>query len=104
MERGLNLFCVRVKLLLVHDGRLPDLCHDGTLVTYGLDDIACSGFSLCANKRGAFGDPAEGLTKVSCTADKRDFEAVFIDMVLLVRGSEDLGFIDIIYADGLEDL
>lgn len=73
-------------------------------MTYGLDDIARSGFSLCANEGGAFGDPAEGLAEVSRTADKGDFEAVFIDMVLLVRGREDLGFVDIIYADGLEDL
>ena len=104
MERGLDLFCIRVKLLLVHDARLPDLCHDGTLVAYGLDDVACSGFSLCANERGAFGDPAESLAEVSCAADKGYFESVFIDVVLLVRGRKNLGFIDIIYAYGLEDL
>ena len=95
---------IGIELLFAHHTGAPDLAHHRTLVTDGLDDIAGAGFTFGADESGAFRDAAQRFSEIPRAADEGDLEVVLVDMVLLVSGSEDLGFIDIVYADGLKDL
>ena len=70
----------------------------------GFNDIAGASFSLRANKRCTFGDPTERLAKVLRTTDERHLERVLVNVVLLVRRSQNFGFIDVVDTDGLYDL
>jgi hypothetical protein len=70
----------------------------------GFDDVASAGFALCANHGCAFGNATEGFAEVAAAADEGSFEVVLCDMVKVVGRSEDFGFIDIVDADGFEDL
>jgi hypothetical protein len=69
-----------------------------------VDDVARSGLALGADHGCAFGDAAEGLPEVAGSADKGRGEGVLVDVVDLVGGSEDLGLVDEVDAELLQDL
>lgn len=69
-----------------------------------LDHITSTSLTLGANEGGTLGDAAQRLSKVTSTANEWNFEAMFVDMVLIVCRSQDLRFVNIIDTDGLEDL
>ena len=73
-------------------------------MTHGLDDITRACLTLGADERGALGDTAESFAEVPRTADKRDLTCVFVDVVLLICGCEDLGLVDVVDSDCLKDL
>jgi hypothetical protein len=68
------------------------------------DDVAGTGFTLCADHGCTLGNTAEGFAEVAATADKGDFEGGFFDVVFVVGGGEDFRFIDVVYSDAFEDL
>jgi hypothetical protein len=69
-----------------------------------LDDVAGTSFTLCADHSGALGDAAEGLTEVAATADKGGLEIVFCDVVEVIGGGKDFRLINVVDANGFEDL
>jgi hypothetical protein len=73
-------------------------------VADGFDDVAGAGFAFCADHGGAFSDAAEGFAEAAAPADERDAERVFGHVVYGVGGREDFGFVDVVYAEGFEDL
>lgn len=100
---AVDLGCV-VELLVAEDGEGLDLADDLAHVLHGVDDVAGSGLALGANHGCAFGDAAAGLAQVACTADEGCGEGVLVDVVDLVGRGEDLGFVDEVDAERLEDL
>ena len=104
MERRLDVFCVRVELFLAHDAALANFAHDGTLVAHGLYDVARTCLTLCTDEGRTLGDSAKSLAQVACAADERHLERVLVDVVFFVRRGEDLGFVDVVNSDGLQDL
>lgn len=68
------------------------------------DDISGAGFALRPDHGCAFGDTTEGFAQVPAAADEGDLVVVFGDVVEVVGGSEDFGFIDVVNANGFEDL
>ena len=83
---------------------LGDVAEDLALVADGLDDVAGAGLALRADHRGALGDPAQRLAQVPSPAHERDRERPLVDVELLVGGREDLGLVDVVDAERLEDL
>jgi hypothetical protein len=73
-------------------------------VLNGLDDITGTGLTLSADHSGALGDAAQGLAEVAATADEGDLVAVLGDVVDIVGGGEDLGFVDVVNTNGFQDL
>ena len=69
-----------------------------------LDDVTGSGFALGADHGCAFADAAEGFAEVAAPAHEGDGEGVLLDVVRVVGGGEDFGLIDVVDADGFEDL
>jgi hypothetical protein len=69
-------------------------------MTDRFDYIAGTGFTLGANHGGTLTDTAQRLTEVAAATHKGYFKSMFIDMVLLIGGSEYLRFVDIINAQG----
>ena len=104
MERRLDVLRIRVKLLFAHDTGLANLAHDRPLVANGFDDIAGTGLTLRADNGGTFRDAAQSFAEVACTANKRNLERMLVYVVLVVSRGQDLRFIDIVNADGLQDL
>ena len=102
--RRADLLRVRVHLLFAHHARLSDLAHDRALVANCLYDVACASLTLCTDEGRTLGDSAKSLAQVACTADERHLERVLVDVVLHVCRREDFGLIDVVDADGLEDL
>lgn len=81
-----------------------DLRIDSAHVLNGLNDITGASLTLSADHSGALGDAAQGLTEVAATADEGDLVAVLGDVVDIVGGGEDLGFVDVVNANGFKDL
>jgi hypothetical protein len=73
-------------------------------VSDGLDDVAGSGFTFCADHSCAFRDAAESLAEATAAADKGNAEGVLGDMVDCVGGGQDFGFVDVVYTESFEDL
>jgi hypothetical protein len=69
-----------------------------------LDDVAGASFTLCADHSGALGDAAEGLTEVAATTDEGSLEVVLCDVVEVIGGGKDFRFINVVDANGFEDL
>lgn len=104
MERGLDLLRVRIKFLLAQDASLANLAHDRPLVPHRLYDVAGASLALCADEGRAFRDSTKRFTEVTGTAHERDFERVLVNVVLFVRRGQDLRLIDVVDANGLQDL
>src|SRR5262245_61749712 len=68
------------------------------------NDISRTGFSFCANHRRAFANPAQRFTEISSSAHKRNFELMFVDMMLFIGGRKHLAFIDEVHSEGFKEL
>jgi hypothetical protein len=73
-------------------------------VSDSLDDVASSGFAFCADHGGALRDTAQGLAETAAAADEGDLVRVLVDVVDCVSGGQDFGLVDVVYAEGFEDL
>lgn len=104
MEWSLDLLGIRIELFLGHDTGSSNLAHDGTLVSDGFNHISRTGLTLCSDKGGTLGNTTESLSQIPGSADEWHLEGVLVYVVLLVRGSQYLGFVDIINTNLLEDL
>ena len=83
---------------------MRDLGVDGAHVVDRLDDITGAGFTLGADHGGAFADAAEGFAEVTAPTHEWDGEGVLLDVVGVVGGGEDFGLVNVVDADGFEDL
>lgn len=70
----------------------------------GLYDVACSCLALCPDHSSALGYTTQGLAQVAAAADEGDAKGVLLDVVGVVRWGKDFGLVDVVYADGFEDL
>jgi hypothetical protein len=70
----------------------------------GFDDVAGAGFAFCADHGCTFGNAAQGFAEAAAAADEGDAEGVFGDVVDCISGGEDFGLVDVVYAEGFEDL
>src|SRR5262245_43537073 len=70
----------------------------------GLHDISSTCFTFGTDESGTFGNSTECFAKVTSTTDKRYFEIVFVDMVLLICRSEHFRFINVIDSNSLQNL
>src|SRR6202171_4107912 len=93
-----------VKLLFGHPVETADLAADGAHVPHRLHHVAGAGFAFGADHRGPLIDAPQRLAEVARAANKWDFELPLVYVVFLVSRSQDLGFIDEIDADGLQQL
>src|SRR5438876_5467155 len=104
VERDAELSGLLAQLRFVETGERFDARRDLADVANGLDDVAGAGLALAADHRRAFVDPAERLAEITRAAYERHVELLLVDVVLLVRRREDLALVDVVDADGLEDL
>lgn len=77
---------------------------DGAHVLDGLDDVAGAGLTLGADHGSALRDAAQGLAQVAAAADEGGLEVVLGDVVEVIGGGEDFGLVDVVDANGFEDL
>jgi len=73
-------------------------------VTHGLDDVSGARLALATDHRRAFVDAAQGLTEVARAANERHLEVVLLDVELLVGRREYLALVDVVDAEGFQDL
>lgn len=99
-----NLATESTQLGLRHGSSAGDLLVDGLHVTDSLDNITSTGFTLCADHGSTLGDTAQGLSEITAAADKGSLELVLLDVVDGVGGGKDLGLVDVVDANGLENL
>ncbi len=71
---------------------------------YRVDHVAGAGLALGADHGRAFGDAAQRLAQVARAADERRLEGVLVHVVLFVGGGQDLGFVDVVHAELLQNL
>ena len=69
-----------------------------------VDDVAGAGLALGADHRGALGDAPQRLTQVRAAADERHRELPLVDVMLEVGGRQDLGLVDVVDLERLQDL
>ena len=70
----------------------------------GVGDVAGAGLALGADHGRALVDAAQGLAEVGGTADERNGEVPLVDVVGVVGRGQDLGLVDVVHAEGLQDL
>ncbi len=81
-----------------------DAAGDLAQVADGLDDVAGAGLALGADHRRALADPPQRLAEVGRAADERDVEGPLVDVVGLVGRGQDLGLVDVVDLERLQDL
>jgi hypothetical protein len=67
-------------------------------------DVAGTGLTLGTDHPRTFGQPAQGLTQVGGTAHERNGELPLVDVIGVVGRGEDLGLVDVVDAQALQDL
>lgn len=72
-------------------------------MTHGLDDIARARLALGTNHGRTLGDTAQRLAQVLRAAHERHVELVLVDVVHVVGGAQNLGFVDVVDFDGLQN-
>src|SRR5690606_12090901 len=102
--RGSDLLGCDVELVFALRAQCADLGVDGAQMAHRLGDVAGACFALRTDHRGAFGDAAKSLAEVGRTTDERHLEDGLVDVVDVVGGGEDLGFVDVVDAEGLKNL
>lgn len=70
----------------------------------GLDDVAGPSLALRPDHSSTLADAAEGLAQVAAPADEGDVEVVLLDVVGVISRGQDLGLVDVVNANSLEDL
>ena len=93
-----------VELVLAHRLQRADRTEHRAHVRDGVDDVARTRLALRADHRRALGDPAQRLAEVRRTAHERDGERPLVDVMLDVGGRQDLGLVDVVDLERLEDL
>ena len=78
--------------------------EDRPQVPHGLDDVPGPRLALRADHGRPLRDTPERLAQIRRPADEGDGEAPLVDVVLLVGRREDLGLVDEVDAQALEDL
>lgn len=73
-------------------------------MSHGLDDVASSSFTLCADHSSALTNASESLAQVAATADEGYGEVVLLDVVSVVGRGENFRLIDVVDANSLENL
>src|SRR5438034_7198212 len=68
------------------------------------DDIAGPRLAFAADHRRALVDATQRLAEVARAADEGDLERVLLDVVFEIRRRQNFALIDVVNADGLEDL
>lgn len=101
---SLEVLGVSVELLISHGRGTTDLGVDSADVADGLDDVAGTSLTLGADHGSTLVDAAEGLTEVLGTADVGDLEVVLVDVVGLIGRGQDLGLVNVVDTDRLDDL
>lgn len=67
-------------------------------MSHSLYNISRSSFSFCTDHCCAFGNAAESFAEIAAAADEGNGEGMFFDVVKVVGGSEDFGFVYVVYA------
>src|SRR5215471_14835747 len=75
-----------------------------TQVTRRLDDVAGAGLPLRPDHGSSLCDASEGLAQVAAAAHERHGEGPLVDVVFLVSRGQDLGLIDVVDTQRLQDL
>ena len=104
MEGSLNVLGVSVELFLAHNASLPNFALHSSLMPNSLNDITCTSLTFRTNEGGALGNATEGLAEVPSTANEWHLERMLVDVVLIIRGCEDLGLVDVVDSNCLKDL
>jgi len=73
-------------------------------VTYGFHHISGACLAFGANHGGAFAYAAQCLTKITTTTYKGYLKGVFVDVMRFVSRGKHFRFVDIIHADGFQNL
>ena len=101
---ALELACHLAQVVVGGGRGACDLGVDGLHVADGLDDVAGAGLALGADHSGALADAAQGLTQVTAAADEGSVEVVLLDVVDGVGRGQDLALVNVVDANGLQDL
>ena len=92
------------QLHVAHAPRPVDLRRHGPHVPHRLDDVAGPGLAFGPDHGGPLVDAPERLAQVPAPAHKGRREAVLVHMEGLVGRGEDLGLVNVVDAELLEDL
>src|SRR5260370_792764 len=66
------------------DLQAQNAIHDSTHMAYRFYDVACTGLAVGAYHRGSFSNAPQRLAKITCTANKRNSEEMFIAVVMFI--------------------
>ncbi len=104
VDRGVHLLAHPHELALRRGKHSADLLVQEAHVPHGLDDVPGPRLPLGADHRCALRDPATGLSEVTRPAHERDRERPLVHVEARVGRGEDLGLVDVVDLERLQDL
>ena len=104
MQRGAELLGGGGQFAVVKRAEPLQLAVDLAQMADRLDDVPGPGLALGADHRRAFADAPQRLAEVGGAADEGNRERPFVDVVGLVGRREDLGLVDVVDLERLQDL
>ena len=102
--RGLQFLGGYVQFVLAQRGQPADLAADGAHVSGGVGDVSGACFTLRADHGRAFVDATERFAEVGGATDEGSGELPLVDVVGVVGRGQDLGLVDVVDAEALQDL
>ena len=81
-----------------------DITQHRAGMAHSFDHVTGAGLALGADHGRAFTHPAQGLAQVAAAAYEGHLEGVLVNVVGFIGRGEHLGFVDVIDADGLQNL
>lgn len=76
----------------------------GYLKDERFNDVPSPCFSFCSDESSSLGYTTESFTEVASAANERDFEPVLVDVVLLISRGENLGLVNVVDSNCLQNL
>jgi hypothetical protein len=104
LDGSLEVLRLAVQLVGIHCAESLDRSEHGAHVRNRVDDVACPRFALRPDHRGALADAAKRLADVRATTDERDGELPLVDVIRRVRRRQNLGLVDVVDLERLQDL
>ena len=99
-----DLLAVGHEFIVGQSLQTADLAQHGPGVAHGLDHVAGAGLALGADHGRAFADAPQRLAQVAAAAHERHLEGMLLDVVVFVGGGQHFRLVDVVDAEGFQDL
>ncbi|KAJ6362868.1 hypothetical protein OIU78_003123 [Salix suchowensis] len=94
--RRSKFLCKGKNLIIIHISQHPYIPHHRPDMPNSFNNVPRARLAFSPNHCRPFPYPPQGLTQISASANKRDAEIMFVNVVFFISQCKNLGFVNII--------